>query len=318
MSTLSVRDLHIALKTPRGNQPVVRGISFDLEAGEVTGLAGESGCGKSLTALALMGLLPRGLARVTARRAQLGGLALLEQSARQWRATRGRTVAMIFQDPATALDPVFSIGQQLSAVIRRQPGHSKATRQAALDALHNCGFAEPEDIFDAYPHQLSGGMRQLAIIAMASATRPRVLLADEPTTALDVSTQALVLQQLHALTERHGTAVLLISHDLRVLADHARQLLVMYCGQLVETAPSEVLFRQPRHPYSAGLLAAIPGLGECPVRARGIPGEVPAPGAALAACAFAPRCDRASRRCQHTAPQLAALGAGRVACHHPR
>jgi oligopeptide/dipeptide ABC transporter ATP-binding protein len=317
MSALSVRDLHIALNTAAGSQPVVRGISFDLEPGELTGLAGESGCGKSLTALALMGLLPPGLATVRAQRAQLGKLQLFGQSASQWRGLRGRAVAMVFQDPATALDPVFTIGQQLSTVLRRRGGGRQAVRASALQALHDSGFAEPEDIFAAYPHQLSGGMRQLAMIAMAGAARPSVLLADEPTTALDVTTQALVLRQLHALAERHGTAVLLISHDLRVLAAHARRLLVMYCGRLVETANAGSFFEQAHHPYSAGLLAAMPGLGASPQRAKCIPGQVPAPGELLEACAFAPRCQRASALCRDSTPQLAPLGSGRVACHHP-
>ena len=314
MSALTVRDLHVHLQGEAGPIHIVRGLGFTLEAGRITGLAGESGCGKSITALALMGLLPATTARVKARSMSLGDVPLLEQDRREWQALRGRRLAMIFQDPGTALDPVFTIGSQLRAVASRQPAGAAVAPQMVLQALADTGFSDPADIAGAYPHQLSGGMRQLVMIAMARLTRPAVLLADEPTTALDVTTQAQVLRQLQQLAAEHGTAILLISHDLRVLAEVAQQVLVMYCGRLVEVADSGPLFSQPRHPYTAGLLAALPAPGKA---ARPIPGRVPAAGEALSACAFAPRCPQATARCRQVSPELSIHAGHRVACHHP-
>lgn len=317
MTALSVRDLHVRLHHRHGLVDVVRGISFDLEPGQITGMVGESGCGKSLTALALMGLLPATVAQVQAHRIRLGARQVQGFSERDWRKVRGKEISMAFQDPATALDPVFTVGNQLASVLRRQPHQPGSIHNQAIQLLAEIGFAQPVEILNAYPHELSGGMKQLVMLAMAGASRPSVLLADEPTTALDANTQVLVLNHLKRLAGTHQTAILLVSHDLRVLMNHAQQLLVMYCGRLVETGDAGQLLRQPHHPYSAGLLAAMPVLERRAKPVQPIPGQVPAIGDHLSACAFAPRCDRASRRCRTVTPELSQGARGRMACHHP-
>jgi len=317
---LSVRDLRVSLRGPRGPVTVVDGVSFDLGAGEITGLAGESGCGKSVTALALMGLLPAGLAEVRAERMQFASQDLLPLGEPGWRKLRGRRMAMVFQDPLTALDPVFTVGWQIARAAARAanltPG---AARTAALEALERVGFRAPGQASAAYPHELSGGMRQLAVIAMAVVSRPALLLADEPTTALDVTTQARVIRELAKLRDRSGTAILLISHDLGVIAQCASRAMIMYCGRVVERADCATLFRHPAHPYTAGLLDAMPRL-DTPSghRVRPIPGQVPPPGQTTPGCAFEPRCHRASGACRETAPTLGRQGGTEVACHHPR
>ncbi len=258
---LDARDLRVDLRTPAGFQPLVQGVDLALAAGEITGLAGASGSGKSLTALALMGLTAPHTFRIHCASLQLDGKALDPSLQRAMRAVRGPGIAMVFQDPATALDPVFTVGSQLRRVIRRLPGMSR--RQAAvraLDALRAVGFKDPALIARRYPHELSGGMRQLCVIAMAHAVRPSVLLADEPTTALDACTQAQVLDQLQRLTEACGTAVLLITHDLRLLARYARQVSVMFRGRIVEQLESSHLHEPGRHPYTASLIEALPRL----------------------------------------------------------
>ena len=226
---------------------------------------------------------------------------------------------MIFQEPSTALDPVFSIGYQISSVIHRHTNMGKASaRQTALRALEQGGFSDPQKVFSAYPHQLSGGMRQLTMIALAMATRPRVLIADEPTTALDVSTQSLVLEQLRKLRDKHGTAVLLVSHDLGVVAQCCARAMVMYCGRLVEQADYASLYRQPRHPYTAGLLASIPRItAGGRVHTQAIPGRIPAPAEIPTGCHFADRCNRADELCRQRFPALVELQGSKVACHHP-
>ena len=226
---------------------------------------------------------------------------------------------MVFQEPSTALDPVFTIGQQISSVIRRhrKPGKSACTQQA-LEALRQGGFNQPQEVFGAYPHQLSGGMRQLVMIAMAMATQPRLLIADEPTTALDVSTQSLVIEQLKRLKDHHGTTVLLVTHDLGVVAQCCSRAMVMYCGRLVEQADYSELYERPRHPYSEGLLASVPRIGTGrPARAKSIPGRVPVPSEITVGCHFADRCSYADDVCRGRFPPLEQTGKSRVACHHP-
>jgi len=254
---LSVRELVVTLRG--GTQParIVDGIGFDLEAGEVLGLVGESGCGKTKTAEALMGLLPAGLATASARRIQLGETDLAALPERALRRVRGRDMSMVFQEPLTALDPVFQAGEQLTTVLRRHRGMSRRqARQAALEMLARVGFADAESVLRSYPHELSGGMRQRVLIAMAMACRPRVLIADEPTTALDVTTQAQVLAQLTALAAASATAILLITHDLGIVAQYCDRALVMQRGRIVEDAPVNRLFANPEHPHTIQLLAA--------------------------------------------------------------
>jgi peptide/nickel transport system ATP-binding protein len=309
---LSVRELSVEFP---GAARAVDRISFDLEPGEIVGLVGESGCGKSVAALALTGLLPSAEAQVTAASIQVAGRAMQANTPAE---ARGHEMAMIFQEPATALDPVFTIGWQITAAVRRRLGLGRAaSREAALQALADCGFPEPGKVFDAYPVQLSGGMRQLAMIAMAMAVRPSVLIADEPTTALDVTTQSLVLERLLRLRQQFGTAVLLITHDLGVVARCCSRILVMYCGRIVEQATYAAFHAHPRHPYSAGLLAAVPRLASPDGPVRPIPGQVPVLGQLPDGCHFAPRCPRATEACRSCVPELPRDCAEAVACHHP-
>jgi peptide/nickel transport system ATP-binding protein len=262
---LSVRNLQVSLLGAAGEMSIVKGLDLDLSPGQITGLAGASGCGKSMTALALMGMLPGRTGASTADRMQLGSTNLLTLGETGMRRLRGRRMALIFQDPATALDPVFRVGHQLQAVIRRTRGESAGqARNTALASLEAVGFADPHGIGYAYPHELSGGMRQLVMIAMATAVRPEILLADEPTTALDVTTQAVVLARLAGLADQQGTGILLISHDLAVIAQTASDCLIMAAGQIVEQGPCQSLFANPGHACSIDLLAAIPRLDSRP------------------------------------------------------
>jgi oligopeptide/dipeptide ABC transporter ATP-binding protein len=300
-------------------------ISFDLQAGEVLGLVGESGCGKSVTAAALMGLLPSPPARITADHILLGDrdLARLDESG--MRRVRGREMSMIFQEPLTALDPVFTIGSQLSTVIRRHRGGSrKEVIRTSAEMIGRVGISDTARICKSYPHQLSGGMRQRVMIAMAMACHPGVLIADEPTTALDVSTQAQVLGQLVELGRRSGTAILLITHDLGLVAQYCDRAMVMYCGRIMEESVVPELFARPAHPYTAGLLAAVPQVSKGDARpVRAIPGSVPHPAKLPAGCHFAQRCERADEQCRESEPDLHSLTsdqaapAHRHACFHP-
>ena len=258
---LSVRGLSVFVRENGKERAVVDSVDFDLAPGEVLALVGESGCGKSKTAEAVMGLVPPAVGRVRAQAIRLGGRELTGLGETALRRVRGREISMVFQEPMTALDPVFSNGNQLATQYRRHHGLSRRqSREAARAMFARVGFAEPDRIMRSYPHQLSGGMRQRVIIAMAMACRPQVLVADEPTTALDVTTQAQVLSQLISLGREEGTAVLLITHDLAVVAQYGDRALVMKDGRIVEDAGVGALFDRPQHPYSASLLAAPRGL----------------------------------------------------------
>jgi peptide/nickel transport system ATP-binding protein len=253
---LKVRNLSVSFHGETGPEPVVDGISFDLYAGEIVGLVGESGCGKSVTARALMGLIPDRVAKTDYSSLSLAGTEISRLNNKGWQTIRGNEIAMVFQEPSTALDPVFTIGDQINHVLRRHLGISRTdARQKTLEALKQGGFTQAEEAYSAYPHQLSGGMKQLAMISMAMATRPRVLIADEPTTSLDVSTQSLVIDQLKQLRDTCATAILLVTHDLGVVAQSSSRVMVMYCGRLVEQSSYADLYHHPRHPYSQGLLA---------------------------------------------------------------
>jgi len=316
---LRVRNLNVWLETKAGRVPVVDGISFGIDAGQATGLVGESGCGKTMTAKAIMGQVPAAGIGVSCDGIEVNGRDIYTLGARQKRAVLGRDIAMIFQQPATALDPVFTTGHQIGSVYRRHCGGSRGqVRQRTLEALRDAGFSQAEDIAAAYPHQLSGGMRQLAMIAMATVCRPAVIIADEPTTALDSSSRALILQQLGRLQTSRRTAILYISHDLSVVRQSCSDVMVMYCGRLLEKADCQGLFAHPRHPYSAGLLSCIPQLGKTrPPPIRSIPGQVPAAGHLPGGCHFAPRCDRAEAQCRQSAPRLEANDGGSAACFRP-
>jgi peptide/nickel transport system ATP-binding protein len=317
---LEVEGLETVLATRAGVLRAVDGVSFAVRPGETLAVVGESGCGKSMTALSLMRLVPSPPARIVAGSVRLGGRDLLRLDEEEMRAVRGGEIAMIFQEPMTSLNPVLTIGRQIAEMVRL---HDRVSRAAALERavemLRRVRIPEPEQRAGAYPHQLSGGMRQRAMIAMALACRPKVLIADEPTTALDVTIQAQILELMLELQRELGAAVILITHDLGVVAETAQRVIVMYAGRMVEEAPVDELFAAPLHPYTRGLLASVPRLAEDderePVRLREIPGAVPSLIGRPAGCAFAPRCALADDRCRAAAPPYEERRSGhRVAC----
>ncbi len=318
---LSVRDLVIEFDTEHGRVRAVNGVSFDVMPGDTLGIVGESGCGKTVTSLALLGLVPTPPGRIVGGAIRLNGRDIVGLSDSEMRGIRGRDVAMIFQEPMTALNPVFSIGSQMTEVLRRHKGLTRMqAREAAIEMLATVGIAAPGKRIDEYPHQLSGGMRQRVMIAMALSCGPRLLVADEPTTALDVTTQAQVMEQIVRLQDQFHMAVILITHDLGVVAESCRDVLVMYCGEVIEHAPVARLFARPRHPYTRGLMNSIPRIREDRVeRLPVIDGRVPNLLDLPSGCLFAQRCERRSARCSAERPRLAedAAGDGQVACWHP-
>ncbi|MBS1163391.1 MAG: transporter ATP-binding protein, partial [Burkholderiaceae bacterium] len=288
----------------------VDGVSFTLSAGETLCVVGESGCGKSVTALATMGLLPRASAQVGGRIA-FEGRDLLGLDPRSMADLRGDRLAMIFQEPMTSLNPAFTVGSQLAEVLVRHRGATaKQAREQVLQMLRHVRIPAPEKRIDEFPHRMSGGMRQRVMIAMALLCQPALLIADEPTTALDVTIQAQVLDLMRALRAELGTAVLLITHDLGVVAEMADRVLVMYAGQVVEQAPVREIFAMPQHPYTVGLMGAMPALAAAGARLAAIDGMVPAATAMPDGCRFAARCPFADEQCREM-PPLQDLGAGR-------
>jgi oligopeptide/dipeptide ABC transporter ATP-binding protein len=303
---LSVRDLHVRFGTKRGTAHVVNGISYDLHAGETLAIVGESGSGKSVSSLALMGLVPQPPGKVTGE-VSLDGRNLLDSSDEQWRRVRGNDIAMIFQDPMTALNPVLTIGRQLTEGMELHLGlNEKDAARRAVELLDLVGIPAPDRRLHEYPHQLSGGMRQRVMIAIGLACEPKILIADEPTTALDVTIQAQIVDLVQRLQDQLGTAVLWITHDLGVVAGMADRILVMYAGQVVEEAGVDDLYTDPKHPYTQGLLGALPVLGtQRPDELVAIHGLPPDPTALPPGCAFYPRCPhRLDPRCEHEVPPL--------------
>ena len=313
---LAVDDLVTTFSTEEGLVTPVDGVSFTVERGETVGVVGESGCGKSVTSLSILRLVPSPPGRIAQGRILFEGQDLLTLSEREMRAIRGRDIAMIFQEPMTSLNPVFTCGDQILEALRRhQKVSATEARDQALELLHLVGIPLPEQRLGAYPHQLSGGMRQRIMIAMALCCHPRLLIADEPTTALDVTIQAQILDLLRHLKRQLSMAVLLITHDLGVVAETAERVVVMYAGKVVEEAPVRTLFHTPRHPYTEGLLRSIPRLDERRESLPVIEGMVPNLLDLPSGCRFHPRCPRAERRCREEAPALRSLGEGhRVAC----
>ena len=307
---LAVEDLRTFFFTRAGVVKAVDGISFCVEAGETLALVGESGCGKTVTALSLMRLVPDPPGRIVEGRVKLAGADLLSLNEQAMRRRRGKDISMVFQEPMTSLNPVMTIGRQIAEALLL---HEELTRSAASDKtiemLRLVRIADPAQRAKEYPHQLSGGMRQRAMIAMALACNPKVLIADEPTTALDVTIQAQILDLIVELQRKLGTAVVLITHDLGVVAETAHRVIVMYAGRKIEEAAVEALFAHPLHPYTRGLMASIPGLSPMPGethqsrgRLQEIPGMVPALTDLPPGCAFAPRCPFAVERCRNEYP----------------
>ena len=319
MSLLQVEDLSVRFRTEDGMVQAVDGVSFEVAEREVLALVGESGCGKSVTALSLTRLLPSN-ARVGGR-VLLDGKDLLQLSPAELQRVRGKEVAYVFQEPTTALNPSFTVGFQLRETLRYHEGMSRRdARRRAVELLDTVGIPAPGRRVDEYPHQLSGGMRQRVMIAMAIACGPRLLIADEPTTALDATMQAALMDVLRGLRERLGMTLVLITHDLGVVAEAADRVVVMYAGRKVEEAPVLHLFRDAQHPYTIGLLGALPlpVNGRMPERLREISGIVPSLREPFRSCAFSPRCPRASIECQERVPPLEARGTGHLAaCFHP-
>ncbi len=308
-SVLIIDDLHIQFATQRGALRAVNGISLEIMPGEIFGIVGETGCGKSITGLSVMQLLPE-TATVTGR-ITFNGLDILSQSEEQMRRIRGREIAMIFQDPTTSLNPVFTVGQQMERVIRTQLGLSKKAAKAKTEEMLTAvGLPDVTRIRKNYPHQLSGGMKQRAMIAMALSCNPKLLIADEPTTALDVTIQAQILELLKDLRDQFDIAIMFITHNLGVVAQLCDRMAVLYAGRVAETGRTETIFTEPRHPYTKGLLAAVPRPGSKGADLTAIPGNVPANPGEIVGCAFASRCAYVMEQCQMERPSLIQIDAG--------
>ena len=305
---LAVRDLFVEFKTSRGRLKALNGIAFDVHPGEVFGLVGETGCGKTVTGLSILRLLPRS-AFITRGQVLFEGQDLLALSRSQIEALRGNQIAMIFQDPSASLNPVFSIGSQIERVIRQHLPLTKVqAAEKAQQVLTAVGLPDVERILTSYPHQLSGGMQQRVMIAMALSCNPRLLIADEPTTALDVTIQAQILRLLRDLQQSFHISVILITHNLGVIAQTCDRLAVLYAGRVAESGSTRDIFNQPHHPYTRGLMAAIPHPGSRGKRMAAIPGTVPSNPGALTGCPFAPRCAYVFDRCRVEVPALYQLG----------
>jgi peptide/nickel transport system ATP-binding protein len=312
---LSVRDLRVEFATRRGILKAIDGVSFDIARGEILGVVGESGAGKSVTGAAVIGLIdPPG--RISGGEIRLGGERIDDLPPERLRRIRGRRIGMIFQDPLTSLNPLYRIGRQIIETVQTHTDLSaKAARTRAIDLLAEVGIPAPERRIDGYPHEFSGGMRQRVVIALALAAEPELIIADEPTTALDVSVQAQIITLLKRLGRDHGTAVMLITHDMGVIAEAADRVAVMYSGRIAEIGPVRAVVGDPLHPYAKGLMGAIPTLTQETGRLAQIPGAMPRLTAIPAGCAFNPRCPKVFDRCRVERPDPIPVGGHRVACH---
>jgi peptide/nickel transport system ATP-binding protein len=301
---LDVRDLQLEFHTSRGVHQALTGVSFEVQKGEIFGLVGETGCGKTVTGLSILRLLPRS-ARISQGQVFFEGNDLLQFSKKEMEHVRGGEIAMIFQDPSSSLNPVFSIGSQIERVVRQHLSLSaKNAREHAANMLEAVGLPDVHRILTSYPHQLSGGMQQRVMIAMALSCRPRLLIADEPTTALDVTIQAQILRLLRDLQKKMEFSVILITHNLGVVAQTCDRLAVLYAGRVAESGTARDIFNNPQHPYTCGLMDAIPRPGSRGKKMAAIPGTVPSNPGAISGCAFAPRCEFAFERCTLEPPAL--------------
>ena len=313
---LEVRNLRVTFETERGPMPAVDGLDLEVAAGDVLGMVGESGSGKSVAMLAVMGLVRRP-GRVSADRLAFNGIDMRGLSARARRRLVGRDIAMIFQEPMASLNPCFTVGWQIAEALRvHTPLDRSARRTRVLDLLRQVGIPAPESRRNAYPHQLSGGMCQRVMIAMAIACNPRLLIADEPTTALDVTIQQQILDLLARLQREHGMAMILITHDVAVVAETARRIQVMYAGQAMEVRPAEAALRAPAHPYTSALLAALPDRAAPRATLATIPGVVPGLADRDPGCVFQPRCFQAQPRCAQPVPMVG-VPEGQARCFFP-
>ncbi|HKH95498.1 MAG TPA: ABC transporter ATP-binding protein [Beijerinckiaceae bacterium] len=312
---LSVRDLRVEFVTRRGVLKAIDGISFDIARGEVLGVVGESGAGKSVTGAAVIGLIdPPG--RIAAGEIRLSGERIDNLKPEAMRRVRGKRIGMIFQDPLTSLNPLYRVGHQLVETIQTHTNLSgAAARKRAIDLLAEVGIPAPERRIDGYPHEFSGGMRQRVVIALALCAEPELIIADEPTTALDVSVQAQIIALLERLGREHGTAIMLITHDMGVIAEAADRVAVMYSGRIAEIGPVRDVVRNPLHPYARGLMGAIPSLASEADRLVQIPGSMPRLSAIPPGCPFNPRCPHAWERCRVDRPEPIQHDVHRVACH---
>ena len=318
---LKVDDLQVEFRTRRGTALVLNGVEFELNSGETLCVVGESGCGKSMTALALLGLIPMPPGRVRAGRIAFNGEDLLKASEARLREVRGNRISMIFQEPMTSLNPVFTVGEQIAESLRLHAGlDARAAHERAVEMLRQVGIPAPERRVDEYPHQMSGGMRQRVMIAMALACRPDILIADEPTTALDVTVQAQIFDLLRELQRDKGTAILLITHDMGAVAEMADRVMVMYAGRVIEQGRADAVLSSPGHPYTQGLIECLPELGSSQAAAgraelTEIAGVVPSIWELGQGCAFRERCPQAMERCATRVPPMFDIGSGHgVAC----
>ncbi|HWC06660.1 MAG TPA: ABC transporter ATP-binding protein [Gemmatimonadota bacterium] len=311
---LRVEDLRTSFHTDEGTAKAVDGVSFVVAEQETLGIVGESGCGKSVTALSILRLIPDPPGRIEGGNVEFQGRDLLDLTEKEMRRIRGNEIAMIFQEPMTSLNPVYTVGEQISEVLRLHRGVTRAeAEERAVEMLRRVRIPDPEQRVEEYPHQLSGGQRQRVMIAMALACDPALLIADEPTTALDVTVQAQILDLLRELQNEFGMAIMLITHDLGVIAEMAHRVVVMYAGVVVESGTVEQIFDGPNHPYTEGLKAAIPKLGERVERLATIPGTVPSPYEEIVGCPFQNRCPYVMDVCRREFPRLYAVGAGHEA-----
>lgn len=310
---LQVKGLKTYYYTEEGVVPAVDGLDFEVEPGETFAIVGESGCGKSVTSLSILRLIPSPPGKIIDGEIIYHGQDLVKKSEREMRSIRGNDISMIFQEPMTSLNPVFTVGQQIGESFRfhQQMGKAEMLKKS-IEMLRLVGIPEPEHVINDYPNQLSGGMRQRVMIAMALACNPKILIADEPTTALDVTIQAQIMRLLKQLQEKMGTSIILITHDLGIVAQIAKHVMVMYCGQAVEYSDVRSIYKNPLHPYTAGLLRSIPKLTDDDMEELpSIPGMVPSPSEKLQGSRFAPRCEKCGARCKKEMPDLVTLEDGR-------
>jgi peptide/nickel transport system ATP-binding protein len=302
---LQIKDLKVSFQSGKRYIPAVDGISFELKDGEILGIVGESGSGKSVTSLTAMGLIPSPPGKVETGEIIFDGKDLTHLSEKEWRKIRGNQISMIFQEPMTSLNPLFTVGNQLMEAIRLHTDLSKGEANSrSIELLKLVGIPRAEGILKEYPHQLSGGMRQRVMIAMAMACNPKLLIADEPTTALDVTIQAQILALMKDLNKKTNTSIILITHDLGVVAEICERVIVMYCGQIVEQGDVRTILKNPKHPYTKGLLKSIPDLRGKKDRLYSIPGSVPTPGTIHQGCRFAARCAEVFDQCHKQIPDL--------------